>query len=520
MGIKVAMLIIFFAVMAGVGVYARRHTSSVDGFVLGGRSAGPWLTAFAYGTSYFSAVVFVGYAGQFGWKYGIASTWIGIGNAVIGSLLAWVVLGRRTKIMTQHLQSRTMPDFFGERYGSKALKVAASMIVFIFLIPYTASVYNGLSRLFEMAFNIPYTWCVIAMALFTAVYVILGGYMATAINDFIQGIIMLIGIVAVIAAVLSGQGGFMNAISEMAQIPSDVPLTAGQPGAFTSFFGPDPLNLLGVVILTSLGTWGLPQMIGKFYAIKDEKSINTGTVISTVFAIVVSGGCYFLGGFGRLFDGPAIYDASGAVVFDSIVPHMLSGLPDILIGIVVVLVLSASMSTLSSLVLTSSSTMTLDLLKDNVIKNMSEKKQIITMQILVVFFLVVSVVIALDPPTFIAQLMGISWGALAGAFLAPFMYGLYWKGVTRAGVWAGFISGVGITVANMFIGFIESPINAGAVAMAAGLVVVPVVSFITPNQDKEKIDEIFACYDEKVTISRKRSLQEYNPGWPGREIRK
>ena len=508
MGIKVAMLIIFFAVMAGVGVYARRHTSSVDGFVLGGRSAGPWLTAFAYGTSYFSAVVFVGYAGQFGWKYGIASTWIGIGNAVIGSLLAWVVLGRRTKIMTQHLQSRTMPDFFGERYGSKALKVAASMIVFIFLIPYTASVYNGLSRLFEMAFNIPYTWCVIAMALFTAVYVILGGYMATAINDFIQGIIMLIGIVAVIAAVLSGQGGFMNAISEMAQIPSDVPLTAGQPGAFTSFFGPDPLNLLGVVILTSLGTWGLPQMIGKFYAIKDEKSINTGTVISTVFAIVVSGGCYFLGGFGRLFDGPAIYDASGAVVFDSIVPHMLSGLPDILIGIVVVLVLSASMSTLSSLVLTSSSTMTLDLLKDNVIKNMSEKKQIITMQILVVFFLVVSVVIALDPPTFIAQLMGISWGALAGAFLAPFMYGLYWKGVTRAGVWAGFISGVGITVANMFIGFIDSPINAGAVAMTAGLVVVPVVSFITPNPDREKIDEIFACYDEKVTISRKRSLQE------------
>lgn len=508
MGIKVAMLIIFFAVMAGVGVYARRHTSSVDGFVLGGRSAGPWLTAFAYGTSYFSAVVFVGYAGQFGWKYGIASTWIGIGNAVIGSLLAWVVLGRRTKIMTQHLQSRTMPDFFGERYGSKALKVAASMIVFIFLIPYTASVYNGLSRLFEMAFNIPYTWCVIAMALFTAVYVILGGYMATAINDFIQGIIMLIGIVAVIAAVLSGQGGFMNAISEMVQIPSDVPLTAGQPGAFTSFFGPDPLNLLGVVILTSLGTWGLPQMIGKFYAIKDEKSINTGTVISTVFAIVVSGGCYFLGGFGRLFDSPAIYDASGEVVFDSIVPHMLSGLPDILIGIVVVLVLSASMSTLSSLVLTSSSTMTLDLLKDNVIKNMSEKKQIITMQILVVFFLVVSVVIALDPPTFIAQLMGISWGALAGAFLAPFMYGLYWKGVTRAGVWAGFISGVGITVANMFIGFIESPINAGAVAMAAGLVVVPVVSFITPNPDKEKIDEIFACYDEKVTISRKRSLQE------------
>ena len=294
----------------------------------------------------------------------------------------------------------------------------------------------------------------------------------------------------------------------MSQIPSDVALTQGQPGAFTSFFGPDPLNLLGVVILTSLGTWGLPQMIGKFYAIKDEKSINTGTVISTLFAIVVSGGCYFLGGFARLFDSPAIYDETGAVVYDSIIPHMLSALPDILIGIVVVLVLSASMSTLSSLVLTSSSTMTLDLLKDNIMKNMSEKKQIVTMQLLIVFFIVVSVVIALDPPTFIAQLMGISWGALAGAFLAPFLYGLYWKGVTRAGVWAGFIAGVGLTVSNMFIGFIESPINAGAAAMVAGLVVVPVVSLITPKLKKEKVDEIFVCYDEKVTISKKRSLAE------------
>ena len=294
----------------------------------------------------------------------------------------------------------------------------------------------------------------------------------------------------------------------MAQVPSDIPVTQGQPGAFTSFFGPDPLNLLGVVILTSLGTWGLPQMIGKFYAIKDEKAINTGTVISTLFAVVVSGGCYFLGGFGRLFDNASLYnEETGAVIYDSIIPYMLSTLPDILIGIVVVLVLSASMSTLSSLVLTSSSTMTLDLLKDRVMKNMSEKKQVVTMQILIVFFIVVSVVIALNPPTFIAQLMGISWGALAGAFLAPFLYGLYWKSVSRAAVWASFVSGVGITVSNMFIGYIASPINAGAIAMVAGLIVVPVVSLITPKPEKEKMDAIFVCYDEKVTITKKRSLE-------------
>ena len=507
MFIKILFLLIFFAVMIGVGIYSRQHARSVDGFVLGGRSVGPWLTAFAYGTSYFSAVVFVGYAGQFGWKYGMATTWIGIGNALLGSLLAWVVLGRRTRVMSQGLHAATMPQFFGKRFDSNTLKIVSSAIVFIFLVPYTASIYNGLSRLFGMAFDIPYEVCVIVMAVFTGIYVVMGGYMATAINDFFQGIIMLVGIVAVIAAVLSGQGGFMEAVKSLAMIESDVPATLGQPGAFTSFFGTDPANLLGVVILTSLGTWGLPQMVQKFYAIKNEKAINTGTVISTMFAIVVAGGCYFLGGFGRLFDNPSLYNESG-IVYDSIIPYMMSTLPDILIGIVVVLVLSASMSTLSSLVLTSSSTLALDFLYGNLIKKVSEKKQIITMQILIVFFIIVSVVIALRPSVFIAQLMGISWGALAGAFLAPFLYGLYWKKVTRAAEWASFITGVGITVSNMFLKYISSPINAGAIAMVVGLLVVPVVSLVTPKMNKAKVDEMFTCYDEEVVIKKKRSLEE------------
>ena len=508
MAVKILLLIVFFAVMLGVGLYSRKHTGSVNDFVLGGRSVGPWLTAFAYGTSYFSAVVFVGYAGQFGYKYGLSSTWIGIGNAVLGSLVAWVVLGRRTRVMTKHLSAATMPDFFGKRYKSDALKIVASIIAFVFLIPYTASVYNGLSRLFGMALDIPYAVCVIVMAALTGVYVIIGGYMATAINDFIQGIIMIFGIIAVIVAVLNGQGGFYEAVFKLSEIESDIALTMGQKGAFTSFFGPDLPNLIGVVILTSLGTWGLPQMVHKFYAIKDEKSIKSGTIISTFFAVVVSGGCYFLGGFARLFDSTAIYAEDGSIIYDAIVPSMLSTLPDILIGIVIVLVLSASMSTLSSLVLTSSSTLTLDLLKGHVIKNMDEKKQLLIMRVLLVFFIALSVIIAIDPATFIAQLMSISWGALAGAFLAPFLYGLYWKGVTRAAVWASFICGVGITVSNMIFKFIASPINAGATAMIAGLIIVPVVSFISPKMKTDNVDQIFECLDETVVVRKRRSIEE------------
>ena len=509
--LKVLLLILFFAIMIGVGIYSRRQAKDVNGFVLGGRSVGPWLTAFAYGTSYFSAVVFIGYAGQFGWKYGLSSTWVGLGNAFIGSLLAWVIMGRRTRVMTHHLDAKTMPDFFGKRYESKSLRIAASTIAFIFLIPYTASVYKGLSTLFGLAFNIDYRWCVIAMALLTAVYVILGGYMATAINDFIQGLIMLGGIVAIILAVLNGQGGFLTAIQKLSEIPTDPantsPALQNMNGAFVSFFGPDPANLLGVVILTSLGTWGLPQMVGKFYAIKSERAVKTGTIVSTFFALVIAGGCYFLGGFGRLFDSPAIYGANGKIMYDSIVPQMLATLPDILIGIVVVLVLSASMSTLSSLVLTSSSTLTLDVLKETVFKKLDEKKTLLIMRVLIVFFIVISVVIALNPPTFIAQLMGISWGALAGAFLAPFLYGLFSKKVTKASVWICFIYGVGITVANIFLKFMN-PINCGALAMVGGLVIVPIVSLFTPKMKKDDVDQIFTCYDEKIQVTAKTVLVE------------
>lgn len=502
--IKILLTIIFLAVMVGVGIYSRKQASSVDGFVLGGRAVGPWLTAFAYGTSYFSAVVFVGYAGQFGWKYGLSSTWIGIGNALIGSLLAWLVLGRRTKLMTQHIESRTMPDFFGTRFNSQGLRVVASVIAFIFLIPYTAGVYKGISTLFEMGFGIPYEYCVIIMAVLTAVYVILGGYKATAMNDFIQGIIMLFGIVIVIMAVLNEQGGLTNAVAELSKIVSDSDPSTN--GGFATWFGPDPWGLLGVVILTSLGTWGLPQMVGKFYSITDESAIRRGTIISTVFALIVAGGCYFLGGFGRLYDPVIVNDK---IAFDSIIPAMLNTLPDVIIALVVLLVLSASMSTLASLVLTSSSTMTLDLIYrdkkslpgevqegsiDDEVAERIERRKVVIMRVLIVFFIVISLMLALNPPTFIAQLMGISWGALAGAFLAPFMLGLYWRGVTTAGVWACFIWGVGLTVINMLLGNPINPINCGAIAMVGGFPVTWLVSLITPKMNRNFVDRVFECY--------------------------
>ena len=505
--ITLLFMLIFFAVMLWIGLRSRKHASDINGFVLGSRQVGPWLSAFAYGTSYFSAVIFVGYAGQFGWNFGLASTWIGLGNAFIGSLLAWLILGRRTRIMTQHLSSKTMPDFFGIRYESDKLRTAASLITFVFLIPYTASLYNGLSRLFAIAFpGVDYAVCVVIMAALTGVYVILGGYMATAWNDFIQGIIMLFGIVAVIAAVLGDNGGLTLAMEKLATGPSGG-------WQYASFLGANPLFLLFVVILTSLGTWGLPQMVGKFYAIKNESSIQKGTVISTLFAIVVAGGCYFLGGFGRLYD--IDVKAEG---FDAVVPRMLSSLPAVIIGIVIVLVLSASMSTLSSLVLTSASTMTLDLIAPARKKPLGEKKQLLIMRGFILAFIAVSALIAIKQAKsrslFIAQMMGVSWGALAGAFLAPFLYGLYSKRTTKVSAAVCFVWGVGLETVQLLVSLgvlsvagspvlafvFNNSIYSGVIAMVGGLVLVPLVDLFSQRLRPVRVEDMFAAYNERRTV--------------------
>lgn len=519
--ITLVVVVIYAAVMITIGFITSRKTKSVNDFVFGGNKIGPWMTAFAFGTAYFSAVVFIGYAGQFGWSYGVSAAWIGIGNALIGATLAWMVLGKRTRLMTKHLEAKTMPDFFMKRYGSSKLKTAAAVIVFLFMIPYTASVYNGLSRLFAMAFSLTsenaYQYVMIAMAVLSAIYVVLGGYSATAVNDFIQGIIMLVGISAVVICILNYNGGFGSSIEMLKQV------TAVPDGKLASVFGPDPINLFGVVILTSLGTWGLPQMTHKFYAIRDEKDIKRGLVISTIFCLIVSGGCYLLGGFTRLFnttkDGQGVGTnviqtlSNGKLEFDAMVPNMLqTALPPLLIGLVVVLVLSASLSTLSALVLTSSTTLAHDLIRPASKGKMDDKKEFITMRVLIVFFLLISVILAMNKNAAITTLMSYSWGALSGSFLGPFLWGLFSKKTTKAAVWTSFAFGVISTMSHMCVftffkdscsGFVKwaaslplnlaSPINAGALLMILSVLIVPVVSAFTKPCEQETVDHAFAA---------------------------
>lgn len=515
--VTVIALVIFALAMVLIGFISSRRTKTIDGFLLGSRNIGAWVSAFAYGTAYFSAVVFVGYAGQHGWNIGLGGLWIGIGNAVLGCFLAWKVLAKRSRTMTHTLSVKTMPGFFESRYNCTALKIFAAVIIFVFLVPYSAAVYKGLGSMFSTIFpGVPNNVWILIIAALTAVYLVLGGYVATAYTDFVQGVIMIVGVFAMVIAIVKtpAVGGFSQLFSRLAAIPDNGDGITG--AQLVSWYGGASWKFLCVnIMLTSFGTWGLPQMVSKYYAIKDVSSIKKATVISTVFSVIIGCGAYFIGSLSRLVLNNKLPE--GGV--DSVIPNtLLTALGDanilttIILAVILILLLSASMSTLSSIVLSSSSAISVDLIPA-VKKNYTDKHQVLITRILCLLFVALSYLFATKNITIIVNIMSFSWGIVSGCFIGPYIWGIYSKKTTKAGAWAGMICGF-LTVAVTTIVLAALAINGGAgfadafkvaskkapemgvAAMAVSIVVVPIVSAFTKKFDDKFLEEVFSVKGE------------------------
>lgn len=517
--VTIVALIIFAIIMIAIGVFSARKTKTMDGFLLGGRKIGAWVSAFAYGTSYFSAVVFVGYAGKHGWNIGLGGMWIGVGNAVFGCLLAWLMLAKRTRTMAHTLKSKTMPEFFEGRFNSTAMKVFAAIIIFVFLVPYSAAVYKGLGSMFTTIFpSVSVNMWMLIIAGLTAVYLVLGGYVATAYTDFVQGIIMIAGVFAMVIAIVRtpNVGGFCGFFSNLASVVDNGDGIDGR--QLTSLYGGASFKFLCVnILLTSFGTWGLPQMVSKYYAIKDTKSIRKATVISTMFALVIGVGAYFVGSLSRL----VLNNQLPSDGFDAVIPQtLLTALGDpnlvttIILAVILILLLSASMSTLSSIVLSSSSAISVDLVP-TVKKNYNQKHQMTLTRVLCLLFVLLSYVFATSNITVIVNIMSFSWGIVSGCFIGPYIWGIYSQKTTKAGAWAGMLLGfltvaastITLTVMNLNVSdtiygafklAAEKAPEMGVAAMAVSIVTVPVVSAFTKKYDDKFLDGVFANPSEEV----------------------
>jgi SSS family solute:Na+ symporter len=512
MAFSIVLLAVFLAAMIGIGVWGMRKTATLNDFFLGGRSVGPWISAFAYGTTYFSAVLFIGFGGKIGWGYGLNGLWIAAGNAFLGTTLAWLVLGRRTRRMTQNLDAMTMPEFLHERFEGKYIKMLTAMIIFIFLVPYSASVFKGLGHLFEANFHMSYDVALLIMIAITGIYLIMGGYFAVTLTDFVQGFIMIGGAILMVVILttkanelLGGSGGFAAAVQGAADRHSQW-LAAIPPEK-----QPSMLGLGALVFMTSFGVWGMPQMVQKFYAIKNESVIVKAAIITTIFSVIIACAAYYTGSLTHIFfDNASVPKGlDGKPNFDAVIPVLLTNyLPAPLMGVILLLILSASMSTLSSLVLVSASSVAIDLYKGHINPTVSKESSLFMMRFLSGVFVALSYFVAKFQFTFIVELMSLSWGAVAGAFMAPFFYGLYWKRATHAGVIAGMISGLVISITLFYsakLGVEIAPLAAFAkycgpslapisasIGMIVPFFVVPLVSMVTAPPKKELLDKAFA----------------------------
>jgi SSS family solute:Na+ symporter len=493
---SITLTALFFFALLAIAFWGMRRTENVLDFFLGGGTLGPWLLALSYGSAYFSAVIFVGFAGKFGWQFGLGALWVGIGNAVIGSFLAWMILGGRTRTMTRNLNAKTMPEFFSARFETNGMKIITALIIFVFLAPYSASVFTGLSYLFEIVFERRFSFPAVltVITIVASFYVSSGGYKAIARIDFLLGIIMFGGAILMVYAVTRHYGGLFAATAGVSEIFQER-IANGEIKRAPWYILPS------VIFITSFGVWGLPQMVHKFYAIREEKDIWRGAVITTIFATVIGCAAYFTGAMAQLMDPAKIpHTAAGGINFDQLVPDLIVlHLPQALLIVILLLVLSASLSTLSSLVLVSASAITIDLYKGYINPKASDRGELYLMRILCGLFILISYIIALFKPAWIVSLMSISWGAVAGSFLAPYLYGLFWKRTTKLGAYAGMWTGLLVSNGLYWYWFAtESPADAGAkaplaasIAMTVPMIVVPLVSLITKPPKAETIEKAF-----------------------------
>ena len=501
----ISIVVLYVLVMLGIGYWCMRRTKSVGDFFLGGRTLGPWMSAFAYGTTYFSAVLFIGYAGRLGWGFGISTLFIVLGNTFIGSLLAWKILAGRTREMTSRLNAMTMPEFLRARYESPALQIIAALVVFVFLVPYSGSVYMGLSYLFQKALGLEYNTALIFLALLTGVYLVMGGYFAVAVSDFIRGIVEFAGVLLMMILLANMKGGLPSCFTQLMdpkhmpalQPPTPAAIDAAAAAHIPLF--PGWVMLLSLVLITSFGPWALPQMVQKFYSIRSRSDVNRAMIIATVFALFMSFGAYFSGALTHLFFtnpkvdfAPIISAATGKPDLDLLMPHfLLTYVPHWLVMVILLLVFSASMSSLSSLVLVSSSAIAIDIYGAFVKRDNTQKQTMFLMRVLCGVFVLLSLMIAMKKVDVIVNLMVVAWGAMAGAFLAPYIYGLFWKGATKAGAYAAMFTGLGISIGLFFYwGKPNIPV-AAALAMITPMIVFPIVSLLTARPSKALLDKAF-----------------------------
>lgn len=507
--IKYIFIAAYVAFVLYIGLKSRKESKGGDSneFLLGGRGVGPVITSFSFAATYISGVCMVN-AGKIGWDWGIGAMWNAWGNVLISIVFMWAIMGTRSRVISERIGAATLPDYLKIRFNTDWFKLIGSIVIFVFMIPYTSAVFSSLSYMFTSVFNIPYLTSVIAMAVLAAIYLCVGGYKAAAKIDVIQGAIMLVGGVILTVATLNAPevGGLsegLNRLSQIGTFTNTAGVTAtGKDLVNFGFNGNMGLlfTMIPFVLMTSWAPNGLPQMVTKFFAIKDSKQVKIGAIVCTVLGFIIITGVHVPGLFVHLFYNELPAGGTNVLIPDLLTKIFGGGIVgQLCLSLILLLILSASMSTLAGLVLSSSAALGMDFIKGYIAKDLDERKTTNLLRICTLFFVAAALILAILNLGVISSIQSLAWGAMSGFFIAPYIYGTLTKDTTKTSAITSSI--VGLLCAVLIPTLVKSAIpslapycttvNACAVATVLPLLIVPVLNLFTKKFDKEFIKKIF-----------------------------
>ncbi|MEO0091726.1 MAG: hypothetical protein ABIK61_03335 [candidate division WOR-3 bacterium] len=459
-------LALYLLVLFLIGLLSRKATATKEDFYLGGRKIGPWVSSFSFVAAYYSSVVIIG-GGGFGYKYGMATLWVAGINVLVGTTLAWIVLGKRTRELTQKYNAVTMPEFLAKRYQSPVIQIISALIIAIFLIVYNVSILKAMANISQVLMNVEYLHGLLISGLIIVIYVSLGGYLAVVWTGFLQAWLMIIGLLLLTFFTLNKVGSVSDIFIRLGEINQNLIDTPGVWGWS---------GLVSYCMIVSFGVWGMPQLVSRFYSIRDVKVLRIGTVLATLSASIALLP-YFNGAVSRILF-PNLTNPDLAI--PNLVKLVLSPFSQ---AIFLTGVMAAGMSTFSAVLLTAVSSLIKDFYEDGLQKKLDAKTHIRYARLVSVFIGILSLIVAIKPPAMILVLTAFSWSVIAGANLWPFFFSLYLNKLSKN---AGLISMLGGAITALIWIIIKNPfgIHGFIPGIIASFLLYIIIHFFTKNSIK------------------------------------
>ena len=497
-------MVVYMAAVVGIGVYfAKRANRNAEAYFLGGRSLGPWVAAFSAEASDMSGWLLMGLPGLAYWTGLAEAGWTAIG-LFIGTYLNWLIVSRRLRRYSEKLDAITIPSFFSRRFREKnnLILLIASAFIILFFTVYAGQCLASCGKLFVNLFDLGYHEMMILAAVFVLLYTFLGGFLAESASDFMQAIVMVVALVAILGLSVVNAGGLDAVIANAKSIDGFLSLTQVAAPSTTeanAFGAPSAYSALSIAscLAWGLGYFGMPQVLLRFMGIRNEGELTRSRRVACIWLFISMGAAVFIGIVGRSV--PGIAYLSNAEAENIFIDTAVTFLPPLLAGFACAGILAASISSSDSYLLISTSALAENIYHDILKKDASDKEVMKVSRIAMTAITLIAMAIAWDSNSTIFGITSFAWAGFGATFGPLMILSLFWKRVNRYGALAGMVAGGSM----VFIWkYVFAPMGgAWAIyellpAFVFSAIVIVVVSLLTPAPEKELV-EVFEEVEKK-----------------------